>query len=813
MADEKLEQTGAQGPEEKVVTFADLADGVEEVVTPRVADASVDDSPAGGSAPAGSYRQDPIATFADVADADATGGPRIEEVPGDEPLADQASTTPAAGAVKPTAAESASAPSINEIGVVDDLTRERERKAAIAASAALPRVTVGDKADDSVNLNAQICRDLADEAGVTQDIEAWFAAGMTDSEVEAELNARLSPADGEELASFVVAVRATLGIPSVANAQGQAAFESWRATRDERIAAAADSMETDASREDHNRAPAANEGDASSIRARAMPPANESDAHTVSGNPESPVDNPTQERLRKIRESDRKKVEELLKRNGPADIDVKPAPGMGKPLAKQDKAGENTVRPKPVFEKAGYEVPKSVSDRYVAFEGKFLDRKSEAVHFEDKGRSLATASEDREVVAHMVAVARAKHWGELQLKGTEEFRRQAWIAAELAGVPTRGFKPKEQDRAMLQAAREAMRIAPGDKSADGDAERTNQMEHVAAGGKEPERPGLAPKSAAPGNEPPKPGVPPPSPGGTSPQPNQRETEPPAAQPSKTAPGVTAGVLFEHGPAKFNHDPKQNDSYYATVRTESGDHTVWGLDLERAIGESGVQVGQRIELEKGGSKAVTAQQRQFDENGKELAPKPVTSRRNEWTVYSPDVPDLPTREQRQMIERVRRELDEERRLKEARERFLKGDFQYTKEERARIDAAGERAKEQLALRERAREEQATLGAARERIKEQAARQVMEDEIKGLPEQQKEKLRGEFESAVAAARAENRPLNVPMPQVTETTIEAVREQIERERSKQGLGQPQQSMEHAHEQPTQEAEHGAPTLEIDP
>ncbi|MEM5312610.1 LPD7 domain-containing protein [Paraburkholderia sp. JHI869] len=43
----------------------------------------------------------------------------------------------------------------------------------------------------------------------------------------------------------------------------------------------------------------------------------------------------------------------------------------------------------------------------------------------------------------MVEVAKAKNWSELQIKGTEEFRRQAWIAAELAGVPTRGFRPKQ----------------------------------------------------------------------------------------------------------------------------------------------------------------------------------------------------------------------------------------------------------------------------------------------------------------------------------------------------------------------------------
>jgi hypothetical protein len=251
------------------------------------------------------------------------------------------------------------------------------------------------------------------------------------------------------------------------------------------------------------------------------------------------------------------------------------------------------------------------------------------------------------------------------------------------------------------------------------------------------------------------------------------------------------VLVAHGPAPFNHDEKQNDSYYATVRTQDGERTVWGLDLERAIAASGVQTGQQIELEKGGSRSVTAQQRQFDRKGKELAPKTVTSRRNEWFVSSPDVPGLPTREQREALASARREGDERRRIVEARERFLKGEWKFS------------------------REQQATLDAARERIKEQAAREVLRDEIKSLPEQQQEKLMGEFESAVAAARAANRSLDVPMPQVSEATIEAVREQIERERA--GQDRASEPREQTSDQPTHEAGHeaghGAPTIELEP
>ncbi|CAE6968552.1 LPD7 domain-containing protein [Paraburkholderia domus] len=558
-------------------------------------------------------------------------------------------------------------------------------------------------------------------------------------------------------------------------------------------------IEFPADRIDYRERDAANADDASTIRARVTPPANDPDAGAVPGPPETPVDDATEARLKKIREADREKVGKLLKRDlstnsatnpttsTATDEAVKPAAGTGKPLGKKGEGAENSIRPKPIFDRSGYDVPKSVANQYVAHEGKFLDRKSETVHFEDKGRSLSTASEDRDVIAHMVEVAKAKNWGELQLKGSEEFRRQAWIAAELAGVPTRGFKPGAQDRAALTAAREAMRIGAGDKSGAADKARTNEMEAADAVGQKPAVPDAA-KPATPARE------------NTASGGNPTiATQPSAAAPASPVQGtpkpagVTAGVMVAHGPAPFNHDHKQNDSYYATVRTEGGERTVWGLDLERAIGESGVQPGQRIELEKGGSKTVTAQKRQFDEKGAELAPKSVESRRIEWLVFSPDVPGLPTREQREALASARRETDERRQINEARERFLSGDWKYSKEQ------------------------QKTLDEARERIKAQAAREVLRDEIKGLPEQQQEKLMGEFESAVAEARAANRPLDVPMPQVSEATIEAVRGQIEREQRGQAHAAQQATQqatpERGQDLQSQTAEHDGPTFELEP
>jgi hypothetical protein len=516
-------------------------------------------------------------------------------------------------------------------------------------------------------------------------------------------------------------------------------------------------------------------------------------------------------RLRRVRANEREEAERLLKRNStPFDkeSDANDKTDERKPLkAQRGEDAQNTVKPTPVLAKTGYEIPKTVAAQYVVFEGKFLDRKSETVHFEDKGRVLSTESNDRNVIAHMVEVAKAKSWGELHLKGTEEFRREAWIAAEMAGLPSRGFKPTAQDHATLQAAREAMRIGAGDRAANVDPKKENMIElataapgdkavpkvDVAKGeGKPNMQPKLAEVVAPVGRDPTgvaaaavKAVVVGPAAASASGAEVALKT---AAEVPQAKPGVTAGVLLEHGPARFEHDPKKNPSYFVKVETSAGERTVWGLDLERAVKDSGIEPGQHIELEKVGSKPALAVERRFDEQGRETAAKKIETQRNAWRATSPDAPARDQGEpaaQASLPTEVAAEIAERRRIAQVREAFLRGELPLKPEQQVIVDAA------------------------RERIKETAARAVMEDAIKGLSPQARETARGEFESAVADARANNRSLDVPMPQVSEQTIERVRAEIARE---QGASDRSRSAQEraATEYATSEQE--APSLEPD-
>lgn len=79
----------------------------------------------------------------------------------------------------------------------------------------------------------------------------------------------------------------------------------------------------------------------------------------------------------------------------------------------------------------------------------------------------------------------------------------------------------------------------------------------------------------------------------------------------------AGRLVDHGAAPYEHDSKNGLSYFATLENDKGErHTIWGVDLERAITASGAQRGDRIGLEHGGSQTVRL-------------PDGTTAERNTW----------------------------------------------------------------------------------------------------------------------------------------------------------------------------------------
>lgn len=144
--------------------------------------------------------------------------------------------------------------------------------------------------------------------------------------------------------------------------------------------------------------------------------------------------------------------------------------------------------PKAVFDKTGYPLPDSVKGEYTVKDGKFHDRDTSALRFEDHGKKLSTPVEDRKVIAHMVEVASAKNWGTLELKGTDNFKQIAWIEAQARGIETKGYKPNERDLEELAKVKQDRGIP--DKQVSAPPTKTNE---IAAADRTPGKEAAAPE--------------------------------------------------------------------------------------------------------------------------------------------------------------------------------------------------------------------------------------------------------------------------------------------------------------------------------
>jgi hypothetical protein len=71
---------------------------------------------------------------------------------------------------------------------------------------------------------------------------------------------------------------------------------------------------------------------------------------------------------------------------------------------------------------------------------------------------ISTKLDDRQTVSAMMDLAEARGWDRLTLRGTQSFKREAWVQAQVRGVEVDGYKPKDTD--MQEAARRKAAAAP-----------------------------------------------------------------------------------------------------------------------------------------------------------------------------------------------------------------------------------------------------------------------------------------------------------------------------------------------------------------
>lgn len=274
------------------------------------------------------------------------------------------------------------------------------------------------------------------------------------------------------------------------------------------------------------------------------------------------------------------------------------------------------------------QLPERVHKRYLrAGNQYFLKDAPYQLAFEDLGPYLVTEHNRPDVVESMIDMAHAKSWQRIRVSGHEAFRSEVWLQATLLGIEVSGYEPKAADLARLADARQARLDNRIEVAADAGA--------TAASGR-PGRtdarpvPAVAPSvdTGAAVN------------GASSPvsghdavsEPRSPAASRNAANDEPDAPRRYVGELREHGSAPYLHNPARSDSYYAVFRDEARiDQAVWGVDLERAMRESGAGIGQQVVLENLGKRLVTVRVPVLDGEGKVIGEEDKDVYRNTWRV--------------------------------------------------------------------------------------------------------------------------------------------------------------------------------------
>lgn len=241
------------------------------------------------------------------------------------------------------------------------------------------------------------------------------------------------------------------------------------------------------------------------------------------------------------------------------------------------------------------------------------------IAFKDKGERMVTATNDERVAKSMATMADAKGWKTITVNGHPDFKREVWMEASLRGIEVRGYKPQEQDLRALEERRErSMR-----NTVEHDAARDQQKAERTTGRG---RSTSAPEQAAKATERAQEGT------NTRSQGNGGDGTEKAAT---AALRVYAGRVLEHGAANYNHDPDEKPNYYVKLATKDGEKTVWGIDLERAMGESKAKPGDDVRLEYKGSQMVVVNALKRDDKGKVIGSEPIETNRNTWEVQKSD----------------------------------------------------------------------------------------------------------------------------------------------------------------------------------
>ena len=244
-------------------------------------------------------------------------------------------------------------------------------------------------------------------------------------------------------------------------------------------------------------------------------------------------------------------------------------------------------------------VAEHIRERYIQVRTRFHFKDGDLA-FQVQSNRTAVHSTNPQVIRDVLEVERARHGTDtLWVRGTPQFRKEVWMQGELAGIKIRGYRPSEVERAILAQTIEKGRRPPElrDDPFRTSAAREETVRVVDAS----------------------PGVP-----------NREQAPPDLGRPYQ-------GRLVNYGKAPWQHDRRNEMSFYLVIETETGEKTLWGKDLERAIKESlsQVKVGDSVAVQQVGARPVTVLARRRDSEGNVVRREEISAYLNRWVVESKD----------------------------------------------------------------------------------------------------------------------------------------------------------------------------------
>lgn len=103
-----------------------------------------------------------------------------------------------------------------------------------------------------------------------------------------------------------------------------------------------------------------------------------------------------------------------------------------------------------------YVVTEERTKKGAAFEARvYADERGEYLAFKATEDQLTTRLASAQVIHDMITVAEHRNWQAVHLRGSAEFRREAWLEASARGIEVKGFEPTEIDRQALASRRSA----------------------------------------------------------------------------------------------------------------------------------------------------------------------------------------------------------------------------------------------------------------------------------------------------------------------------------------------------------------------